>query len=109
MQLLESRFGPIQDARLQVILCQLEQRLLPLVLFQIGPLNQVKVHAHRTIHLAAAAEQAAQRKVQLDRLRVDLDHFDEGFDRLVLLLVEQEVQPLEIRARQRAGFGKQLL
>src|SRR5574339_274827 len=47
--------------------------------------------------------------MQLDGLRVDLDHLDEGLDRLVGLLVQQEVEPLEIGARQRARLGDDLL
>ena len=60
------------------------------------------MHAYRTLHFAAAPEQTAQREVQFDGLRIDLYHFDKRLDRLVGLLIEQEVQPLEIRARQRA-------
>jgi hypothetical protein len=53
------------------------------------------VHADRAVVLAAAAEQAAEREVQLDRLGVDLHHLDEGLDRLVGLLVEQEIEALK--------------
>ena len=67
------------------------------------------MHADRALDLAAPAEQAAQREMQLDRLRIDLHHLDEGLDRLVGLLVQQEVEALEIRHRQRARFGHELL
>jgi len=50
-----------------------------------------------------------QREVQVHRLRIDLDHLDEGVDCLVLLLVEQELQALEIGARQCARFIDELL
>jgi len=60
------------------------------------------VHADGAVVLAAPPEQAPQREVQVDRLRVDLHHLDERLDRLVGLLVEEEVEPLEIGARQRA-------
>src|SRR5574343_2023885 len=42
--------------------------------------------------------------MQLDGLRVDLGHFEEGIDGLVRLLVEQEIQPLKIGARQGTGL-----
>src|SRR4029077_3131943 len=54
------------------------------------------------------AKQAAEREVQLDGLRVDLDHLDEGLDRLVGLLVQQEVEALEVRAGQRARLAHDL-
>jgi hypothetical protein len=49
------------------------------------------VHADRAIDLALPAEQVTQREMQIDRLRIDLDHFDERLDRLVGLLVQQEI------------------
>jgi hypothetical protein len=55
----------------------------------------VLVHADRAVVFAAPAEQTAEREVQLHRLRVDLDHLDEGLDGLVGLLVEQEFRPLK--------------
>src|SRR5208337_2357170 len=48
-------------------------------------------------------------EVQVDRLRVDLDHLDERLDRLVRLLVEQEVETAEVRQRQRARFAQEML
>jgi hypothetical protein len=59
------------------------------------------VHADRPVGLAAAAEQATQREMQLDGLVVDLDRLDEGVDGLVGLLVEQEVEAGQVGARQR--------
>ena len=91
------------------VLRQFEGRDLRLSGGQVGAIEQVLVHADRAIDLALAAKQAAQRKVQVDRLRIDLDHFDERFDRLVGLLVEQEVQAAEIRQRQRTRFAQQVL
>ena len=67
------------------------------------------MHADGAVILAAPAKQAAEREVQLDRLRVDLDHLDERLDRLVGLLVEQEIEPLEVGARQRPRLGDDLL
>ena len=67
------------------------------------------MHADRALDLAAPAEQTAEREMQLDGLRIDLHHLDERFDRLVRLLVQQEIQPFEIRHRQRARFRHELL
>src|SRR5208282_829428 len=76
---------------------------------QVGTVEQVLVHADRAIDLALAPEQVAQREVQIDRLRVDLDHLDERFDRLVRLLVEQEVETAEVRQRQGPRFAQKVL
>ena len=84
-------------------------RGLPLVRRQIGAVEQVLVHADGAIDLALPAEQVAQREVQVDRLRIDLDHLDERLDRLVGLLVQQEVEAAEVRQRQRARFAQQVL
>ena len=67
------------------------------------------MHADCALDLAAAAKQRAQREMQLDGLRLDLDDLDERLDRLVRLLVEQEIQAFEIRPRQRARFRDQVL
>ena len=97
-ELEEQLLGAVQQPRLEVILRQLEQRGSTLLLGgQVGAVDQVLVHADRALDLAAPAEQAAQREVQLDGLRIDLDHLDERLDRLVGLLVEQEVEALEVR------------
>ena len=73
-------------------------------LFEIGPVDQVLVHADGAFGLAAPAEQVAECEVQFDRLGIDLGHFEEGIDGLVRLLVEQEVETLKIGARQGARF-----
>ena len=101
-QLDEHFLRTVEQSRLEIILSQFEQGGKPLLLAQIAAFEQILVHADRALGFAAAAKQAAQREVQLDRLRIDLDHFDEGLDRLVRLFVEQEIEPLEIGARQRA-------
>ncbi|KAG1433195.1 hypothetical protein G6F57_022341 [Rhizopus arrhizus] len=64
--------------------------------------------ADGAFHLAAAAEKAAQRKVQLGGFRIQLGDFDERVNRTVRLLVQQEVKPPEIRVGQAAGFPKHL-
>ena len=109
LELAEKLLGAVEQARLEIVLRELEQRDQLLLRREVGALDQVLVHADRALDLAAAPEQAAQREMQLDRLRIDLDHLDERLDRLVGLLVEQEVEPLEIRQRQRARFRDELL
>ena len=64
--------------------------------------------ADRAFGFAAAAEQIAEREMHVGSFRVELDDFDEGVDRLVRLLVEQEIQALEIAARQAARLRYQL-
>src|SRR5436190_4176276 len=109
LELEEHLFRAIEKPGLEVVLTELDHRVQPLLGAQIRAFEQVPVHADRALGLAAPAEQASQREVQLDRLRVDLDHLDEGLDRLVGLLVEQEIEVLEIRARQLPRFREQLL
>src|SRR5690349_18030798 len=47
--------------------------------------------------------------MQFDHLRLNLDDFNERLDRLVGLLVQQEIKSLEVRLRQSAGLGYQML
>jgi hypothetical protein len=51
------------------------------------------VHADGALRLTATTEQAAQGKVQLNRLRINLDGIDKSLDSAIGLLVEQEIQP----------------
>jgi hypothetical protein len=53
-------------------------------------------------------KQAAERKVQFDGLRIDLDGFDKSLDGAIRLLVEQEVEALKIRTRQGARLLHQM-
>ena len=55
------------------------------------------MNSDRTIQLATAAEQIAQREMQLDRLGVDLHGQQERINRLVRLLVEQKIQAGKVR------------
>jgi len=84
--------GAIEQAGLQVV--QGERVLGPVAVGagQVGARQQVLVHAHRALVLTAAAEQVAQREVQLGGVGVVLHRLDEGVDRLVLLFVQQEVE-----------------
>ena len=54
------------------------------------------MHPHGAVVLATAAKQIAQGKVQLGRVRVVLHGLNKGINGLVLLLVEQVVQPFEV-------------
>jgi hypothetical protein len=108
LELLEHLLGTVEDAGLEVILAELGERHDLLLGAQIRALQQILVHADRAVVLAAPAKQAAQREMQLDRLRIDLDHLDEGLDRLVGLLVEEEVEALEVRTRKRTRFRHDL-
>ena len=76
---------------------------------EVLAVHQVLVHADRAVHLAAAAKEAAQRELQLDGLRILLRDLQEGFDRLVRLLVQQEIEAAEVRQRQRARLAQQVL
>ena len=87
-QLLEHVLRAVEDAGLEIVLAQREERRRALLGGEVGALQQVLVHADGAVVFAAPAEQAAEREMQLDRLRVDLDHLDERLDRLVGLLVE---------------------
>ena len=108
-QLEKDLLGAIEQSGLQVVLRQLVQCRKLLLRGEIRALDQVLVHADRAVDLAAPAKQAAEREVQFDRLRIDLDHLDECLDRLVRLLVEEEIEPFEVRTRHAARVGDELL
>lgn len=105
LQAVERVFGAIEQTRLQVVLAELEQRVLALRRVEVTTLDQVQVHADRPVGLAAAPKQVAQRVVQVDRFGIEPDDVDERVDRLVGLLVEQEIQPSEIRVGQAAAVA----
>ena len=109
VELGEQLLGTVEQARAVEVLRELEGRGRALLGGQVGPIEQVLVHADRAVDLAVAAEQAAEREVQVDRLRIDLHDLDERLDRLVGLLVQQEVEAAEVRQRQRARFAQQVL
>src|SRR5262249_30896407 len=77
---LEDLLGAIEDARLEVVLAERVERRRALLGAEVGALQQVLVHADRAVVFAAPTEEAAEREVQLDRLRIDLDHLDERLD-----------------------------
>ncbi len=100
--------GAVKQAGTQEVLAQLIERVLALGIRKILAAGQVLVHADGALGFTAPAEQGAERKVQLGGLGVQAHHLDERIDGLVGLLVEQEIQPLEIGARQRALLAHQL-
>src|SRR5712691_5493335 len=109
LELEEHLLGAVEQPGLEVVLPELDHRVQPLFPAQVRALEKVAVHADRPLGLPAPAKQAPQRKMQLDGFRIDLDHLDERLDRLVGLLVEQEIEALEVRARQLPRFRQQLL
>ena len=88
--------GAIEEACLHVVLRQAVLCLVALLLGQVGTAEQVLVDAHGSLVLTAPAEQVAEREVELRRVRVLLHGLDEGVDRLVVLLVEQQVETLVV-------------
>ena len=96
LQFVQGRFGAVEQAGFQKVLRQ--GVLGPVAVFaaEVGARQQVFVHPHGTVVVAAAAEQVAQGKVQFGGVRVALDGFNEGVDGLVLLLVEQVVEATKI-------------
>ena len=101
-QLVEHLLGPIQQAGLEVILGQFGEGMQTDLFIEIFPIDQVLVHADRPFGFTTATEQVAERKMQLDGLRIDLGNLEKGIDGLVRLFVEQEIQALKIGARQGA-------
>jgi hypothetical protein len=99
-QRLEDLLRAVEHARLQVVLRERESRLLALAGFQRLPGGDVLVHLDRAVHLAAAAIEAAEREVRLDRVVVELDGSQEGLERTVRLLVDQEVDARHVVAAQ---------
>src|SRR3990172_1670452 len=95
-QLQKQVLGAVEQPGLEIVLAELEQRLRALVLVERGTRDQVLVDADGALDLAAAAEQVPERKVGLDRIRIDLEHADKNLDGLVRLLVEQEIKALEL-------------
>jgi len=100
---LEGLLGAVEQAGLHEVLRQRMLGAFALRGRQVGALEQVLVHAHGALVFAAAAEQVAQREVQVGGVRILLHRLDEGVDRLVVLLVEQQVQALVV------GLGRILL
>ena len=108
-QLEENFLGAVEQACLQVIQPEFGQRVQAPVIAQALAIHQVLMHPDRPVGFAAAAEQATQSEMQIDRFRIDLGRLEECLDGPIRLLVEQKVQPLEIGAGQGARFAQQVL
>ena len=108
LELAQRRLGAVEQAGLQEVLRQRMLGPLQVLLPQVATLQQVLVHAHRALVVAAAAEQVAEREMQLRGLGVVLHRLDEGVDRLVLLLVEQQIESAEIGFRVLLALGAPL-
>src|SRR5262245_21529780 len=108
-QSFEHLLSAVEQARLQIVLTELEHRLPALLLREIRTLQQILVHADRAVGLTAPSKEAAEREVEVDRGRVDFDDLDERLDRLVGLLVQQEIEAPEIRTRNAARLRQKLL
>ena len=86
LQGLEGGFRAVEQTGLEEVQRQRVLRAFAVGLSQIGAAQQVLVHPHGALELTPAAEQTAEREVQVDGVRVLLHGLDEGVDRLVLLL-----------------------
>jgi len=94
----------VQQACLEKILAQLGKGLQLQFGCQICPINQTLVHADGALGFPPPPKKITQGKMQLNGLGIHLHHFDEGFYRLIGLLIEKEVEPLKIGTGQRPGF-----
>src|SRR5690349_19112950 len=83
--------------------------MVPLALRQIGAAEKILMNTDGAVGLAAPAKQIAEREMQLDRFRVQLDDFDKRIDGLIRLLVQQKIEAAKIRPRQVGALGKQRL
>ena len=107
-ELEEQLFSAVQQPRFQKILCKFKKRHGLLFGAQVCAPGQILMHAYGALHLAASTKQAAQRKMQFYGLRINLDHFDKGFDGFVGLLIHQKIQSPEVRGRQHPRFRQQV-
>src|SRR4029077_6848224 len=80
VELGEQLLRAIEKAGAMEILCELEDRGLALVGREIRPVEEVLVHPGRPVDFALAPEEAAEREMQVDRLRIDFDDLDERLD-----------------------------
>ena len=95
-QLLEQSLRTIEQARLHIVLSELKNRICTLLGIQRGTCHQVLVNANGAIYLATFSEQVAQCQMGFNGVAVDLEHANEDINRLVLLLIEKIVKPLDI-------------
>ena len=95
-QLAQRFLGAVQQTGPEVVQRQRVLGTMAVGAAQVAARKQVLMHPNRTLVFAAAAKQVAQCEVQLGRVGVVLHRLDEGVDGLVLLLVEQEIEPTEV-------------
>ena len=76
-QLGEQLLGSVEEPRVQVVLGQGKQGLMPLRFVEVRTCQQVLVHADRALDLAAPAKQMAQGEMGFERIVVDLRHLHE--------------------------------
>ena len=95
-QLVQGGLGAVEQTGLQKVQRQCMLGAVAVFLADVGPREQVFVHAHGAVVVTPAAKQVAQREVQFGGVGVALHGFDEGVDGLVLLFVQQVVQAAEI-------------
>ena len=69
---------------------------MPLGFVQVGPCQQVLVHANRALDFATAPKQMAQRKVRLERIVVDLGHLHEQLERFVRAPTQDEIEAANV-------------
>ena len=74
-------------------------RALSVCVAEVAAGEQMFMHPHGSVVLATPPKQVSQREVQFTGFRIVLHGFDEGINRLVLLLIEEEVQAAEIGFR----------
>ncbi len=98
------RFGAIEQAGFHEILRQCVLRTVAIGARQIGSAQQVLVDPHGALVFAAPSKQVTKREMKLGGIGILLDGLDERIDRLVVLLVEQQVEPFEIGARRVAAL-----
>ena len=79
-----------------------------LQLWQIASLQQVFMDTHSAFVFAAPPKQVTQSKVKLRGVRVVLNSFNEGVNRLILLLVEQKIQTSKVSLWRLPVFNPQL-
>jgi hypothetical protein len=92
----EGLFGAVEQTGTQEVGAKLEERVFALRGLKVSPCEQALMDANRPVGLATTAKQIAEGEVKFDGFRIELDHVNEGIDRLVRLLVEQKIQALEI-------------
>jgi hypothetical protein len=97
---LEDLLGAVEEPGLQVILRERKSRLLALRGLERLARRDVLVDLDRTVNLAAPTVEAAERKVGLDRVVVQLRRAQERLQRAVRLLVDEEIDPRQVIAAQ---------